>query len=46
MNVAVFAPAGTVSDAGTLTYGELLWRLTDHPPVGAGDISVIVPVLG
>jgi len=43
-NVAVVSPAGTITEAGTVTAGPLLDKLTDAPPVAAGDASVTVPV--
>ena len=44
VNVAVDAPAATVTLAGTVADALLLERLTTIPPVGAGEPSVIVPV--
>ena len=45
MNVALVAPAGTVTLAGTLTEpGNELLRLTATPPAGAALPSVTVPV--
>ena len=45
VNVAVDAPAATVTLAGTVADALLLERLTTIPPVGAGEPSVIVPVV-
>jgi hypothetical protein len=45
VNVAVFDPAGTVTEAGTLTFvALLLTRLTVHPPFGAAVRRVTVPI--
>jgi len=45
VNVAVVAPAGTVTDAGTWTAPVLLdVNVTTAPPVGAGLSRVTVPV--
>ena len=44
VNVAVDAPAATVTLAGTVADALLLERLTPIPPVGAGEPSVSVPV--
>ena len=45
VNVALVAPAGTVTEDGTVaTFGRLLPRLTAVPPVGAADESRTVPV--
>src|SRR5690348_5563679 len=42
--VALVAPAGTVTPAGTeATAGLLLLRLTDAPPAGAAAVRVTVP---
>ena len=42
LKVAVVAPAGTVTDAGTVTATLLLARLTASPPVGAAAFTVTV----
>jgi hypothetical protein len=45
VNVAVVAPAGTVTDAGTVPIVvELDANVTTAPPVGAARVSVTVPV--
>ena len=44
VNVAVVAPARTVTLAGTVAAASLLERLTSAPPVGAAAVSVTVPV--
>ena len=47
VNVALVAPAGTVTLGGTLAEpGSWLDRLTTTPPVGAALVSVTVPVEG
>src|SRR5260370_959854 len=47
VNVALLAPAGTVTVAGTVAAAVLLLvRLTTAPPLGAGPLSVTVPVEG
>ncbi len=43
VNVALMLPAGTVTDAGTVTEDELSQTVTTAPPVGAGPVSVTVP---
>lgn len=46
-NVAVVAPAATVTDTGTwATSVRLLVSVTTIPPAGAGPFNVIVPVDG
>jgi hypothetical protein len=45
LNVAVVAPAGTVTDAGTASEALLLASATLDPPVGALWVSVMVQVL-
>ena len=42
--VALVVPSGIVTDAGTVTDGSLLDKEITAPPVGAGPLSVIVPV--
>jgi len=47
VNVALLAPAATVTLAGTVAVDVLLLvRVTAVPPVGAGPLSVTVPVEG
>ncbi len=44
-NVTLLAPAGTVTVAGTMMLlGNVLVRLTSHPPAGAAADSFTVPV--
>src|SRR6185503_16690545 len=46
VNVAVVAPAATVTDGSTVaTLGLLLVNATTAPPAGAAALSVTVPVL-
>ena len=45
LNVAVVAPAATVTEAGTVSTVLLLVRVTAAPPVGATCVSVTVQVL-
>jgi hypothetical protein len=44
LNVAVVAPAATVTEAGTVADGSLDERETDWPPVAAGPLMVTVPL--
>lgn len=44
VNVAEVAPAATVTEAGSVAALELSLRVTLAPPVGAGPLSVTVPV--
>jgi hypothetical protein len=46
VNVALLAPAVTVTLEGTLAAPLLLESITCAPPVGAGPLSVTVPVEG
>src|SRR5262245_10684746 len=43
VNAAVVAPAGTVTEDGTLAWLALLPRTITAPPAGAGALSVTVP---
>ena len=45
MNVAVIAAAATVTDAGTVSVGLVLVRVTNAPPAGAALLNVTVQVL-
>lgn len=38
LKLAVVAPSATVTEAGTVTAGLLLARLTTTPPLGAADV--------
>jgi hypothetical protein len=42
VNPALAAPAGTVTELGTVTAGLLLDRFTIRPPLGAEVVSVTV----
>ncbi|OLE15560.1 MAG: hypothetical protein AUI36_37980 [Cyanobacteria bacterium 13_1_40CM_2_61_4] len=44
VNVALVAPAGTVTLAGTVAAELLLDSVTCAPPAGAGPLRVTVPV--
>ena len=44
VKVALLLPPGTVTLAGTLAAPLLLERVTCAPPVGAGPLSVTVPI--
>ena len=46
LNVALVAPAATVTLAGTFAAGLLLESATCAPPAGAGPSSATVPVTG
>jgi hypothetical protein len=45
LKVAVVAPAGTVTGAGTVRYGLLSVSVTSAPPTGAALVRVTVQVL-
>jgi hypothetical protein len=45
VNVAVVAPAATVTKVCTVAAGLLLASITTAPPAGAAALSVTVPVL-
>ncbi len=45
LNIAVVAPAATVTDAGTVSEALLLTSVRLDPPVGAVWVSVTVQVL-
>ena len=42
--VARVAPAGMVTDAGTVAFAEFDERLTANPPEGAAPLRLTVPV--
>jgi hypothetical protein len=44
VNVAELAPAGTTTDAGTVTAALSRKRATTAPPAGAGPFKVMVPI--
>jgi hypothetical protein len=44
VNVALVAPAGIVTEAGTVAEPLLLVKATLNPPVGAAEAIVAVPV--
>jgi hypothetical protein len=44
VKVAVWLPAATVTEGGTMAAGELLDSATAAPPAGAADVRVTVPV--
>jgi hypothetical protein len=46
VNVALVAPAPTVTLAGTVAADPVLERATTAPPLGAAPLSVTVPVDG
>jgi hypothetical protein len=43
VNTALVEPARTTTVAGMFTSCGVAERLTDHPPLGAGDLSVTFP---